>query len=111
VRVVASTQPAVNVQSNEVGKADRIETELLEVIFAEPATVAVIREQVAIDEIGNAALRNLLQLCYELSEQGREATFDRLMAALEDPEQKRLAQRIDEQARSKQIGRKLAEGK
>jgi DNA primase len=93
----------------ELSKSDRIETALLEVVFSDPASLGAIRAQVALEEIGNEALRKLLQLCYELSEQGREASYERLMAVLEDPEQKRLAQRIDELARSKEIGRKLRE--
>jgi len=86
---------------------DLMESELLEIVFAQPSVVEEIRRDVSPDEIQNIHLRQLLQQCFDLSEQGIEPAYERLTARLEDSTLKRLAVLIDEQSRAKGIREKL----
>ncbi|REJ93555.1 MAG: DNA primase [Planctomycetota bacterium] len=86
---------------------DRLESEIIEILFADPEQGARVREDVAADAIGNTPLRRILQTCYELMNEQIAPSFERVMNRLEDGELKRLAVWIDEQARSKDIEAKL----
>ncbi|WP_166831021.1 DNA primase [Thalassoroseus pseudoceratinae] len=90
---------------------DVIECELLEMIFAVPSIVFRLQQEIGPEAVANLALRQLLQLCYDLAEQGDEPSFSLVSTALEDPELKRLAIRIDDHARQKRIDRLLQEAK
>ena len=97
--------------SSQASFMQRTEHELLEIIFAAPEMADYIRTRVNADEITGAALRRLLEICYDLAEQGTVPSFENVTLALEDPELKRLAVQIDESARTKEIARILhAEG-
>lgn len=85
------------------------ERELLEIIFSAPETASAIQSGIGCDEIHHPQLRTLLQVCFDLLEQGVEPTFRRVMDELEDPTLKRLAVQLDEMSRQKQIARKLTE--
>ena len=90
---------------------DAIECELLEMIFAVPSIVFRLQQEIGPAAVRNGSLRQLLQLCYDLAEQGDEPSFSLVSAALEDPELKRLAIRIDDHARQKRIDRLLQEAR
>ena len=88
-------------------KYNLVEWELLEIIFADPQTVETIRQEVAPDEFQNDGLRRLLYVCFDLAERGLEPTYERVTATVEVPELKRLAAKVDEQSRIKNIADKL----
>ncbi len=90
---------------------DVIECELLEMIFAVPSVVFRLQQEIGPEAVRNGSLRQLLHLCYDLAEQGDEPSFSLVSAALEDPELKRLAIRIDDHARQKRIDRLLQEAR
>jgi DNA primase len=98
--------PAAKSEPLSKSLATSIECELLEVIFAVPSAFAEVREHVSADDFTHEPFGNVFALCCGLAEQGG-LTFDRLMAALEEPTQKALAQRVDEQAREKRVAEKL----
>jgi DNA primase len=88
-------------------KNERLESELLQIVFASPSTVDQLRGEVSPEELENSGLRQLLETCYALAERGLEATFDRVMAELEDPELKRLAVFTDDLSRDHGVLKKL----
>ncbi len=92
-----------------LSKEDRRECELLEILFTDPDTLAVIRQEIGDEDFRNERTRHVLQVCFDLWEQGETPTFERIMATIEDVPLKRLVVWIDEQARLKEIGKKLAD--
>lgn len=88
-------------------KHERLEREILEIIFAAPESVQRISEEIAVDEFQNRDLRRLLQLCFDIAEQGGAPTYERVTSAIEEPALKRLAVELDELARKKQLGDKI----
>jgi DNA primase len=86
---------------------DVVECELLEMIFAVPTIVGRLQQEIGPAALRNEHLKSLLHLCFDLAEQGEDPSFDKVTAALEDAELKRLAARIDEHARHKHIARLL----
>jgi DNA primase len=101
------SQAAARVLAGQLTRDDRLECEVLEVLFVDPALVSFIAAEVPLDAIRNERLRALLRVCYELAD-GREVpAFERVMGALEDAELKRLAVWIDDQARAKNIAVQL----
>lgn len=94
---------------DDVQREHRVEWELLEIIFAVPETVPRIREQVGTGELTHGRLRELLQVCYDLDDRGEAPGYDRVTAALEDSELKRLAMLVDESSQEKRIAEKARE--
>ncbi len=92
-------------------KTDILEKELLGVMFAMPSTVRDIQQSIRTSELGNASVRQLVEMSYSIADSGEEPTFDRILARLEDPELKRFAVEIDEQARRTDVSRRLMEQK
>lgn len=90
-----------------LSKGDRMECELLEIIFTDPSTLEVIRREIGDEDFHNEQTRAVLQLCYDLMDHDEVPTFERLSAAIEDVALKRLVVWIDEQARRKEIAHKL----
>eukprot|EP00913_Durusdinium_trenchii_P013354 g12535.t1 len=88
-------------------KHERLERELLEIIFAAPETVHQISEEIAVGEIRHRGIRVLLQLCFDIAEQGDTPSYERVTSAIEEPALKRLAVEIDELAHKKQLRNKL----
>ena len=93
--------------SSKANKNDLLELELLEIIFIAPENIDAIRREVGLDEFRNLRLRQLLDVCYRLAEQGIRPTSERVIVELEDPELKRQAVRIDASAREKDVSGKL----
>lgn len=88
-------------------RAERVEQEILEIVFAVPERIARFKESVRPEEVRDAGLRTLLEICYQISEDSDELTFERVLATIEEPELKRLAVRVEEQARLKGTGDRL----
>lgn len=92
-----------------LSRHERMECELLEILFADPQLVTLLREQVSPAEFQHRDLRALLELCYDLEEQGISPSYERVTAELEDIGLKRLVMNIDELSRSKGISKRLQE--
>ena len=90
-----------------LSKGDLMECELLEIIFTDPSTLDVIRREIGDEDFYNEQTRALLQVCFDLLDHDETPTFDRINAVIEDAALKRLIVWIDEQARKKEIAKKL----
>jgi len=97
------------VLEGELSRHERMEYELLEILFADPQLVMLLRKQVSPAEFQHKDLRALLQLCYDLDEQGVSPSYERVTAELEDIGLKRLVMDIDELSRSKGVLKRLQE--
>jgi DNA primase len=114
VHVAVQDEPAAETRSDVMrilsGQTvldDRLECELLEVVFAKPELARHVADEVPPDAVRNQALRTLLSTCYFILGKQEEPTFERVMNALEDRDLKRLAVWIDDQVRAKELERKL----
>ena len=94
-------------KSGSTTRVDRAERELIEILLSAPELIERIREQVRAEEIRDAFLRQLLEVCYQIHDNGDLPTFDRVASSMEDPELKRLLVKIDEEARSKATSQRL----
>ncbi len=90
-----------------LSKGDRMECELLEIIFTDPSTLDVIRREIGDEDFDNEQTRALLQACFDLLDHDEMPTFERISSAIEDAALMRLLVWIDEQARLKEIAAKL----
>lgn len=90
-----------------LSKGDRMECELLEIIFSDPSTLDVIRREIGDEDFHNEQTRAVLQVCFDLLDHDETPTFERISAVIEDAALKRLIVWIDEQARKKEIANKL----
>ena len=88
---------------------DRLEYELLEILFADPETVRFAKSDVELSDIRHPRLRELASKCFELHDQNNGPTFERVLDALEDGELRRLAVWIDDQAHAKDVRSHLRE--
>jgi len=85
----------------------RWECDLLEIIFAAPASVATIRNEVEPAEFTQQRLRTILEVCFDLSARGVEPSYKRVTAEVEEWDLKRLSLWIEEESRDKDVARKL----
>jgi len=88
--------------------SDRLECELLEVLVTAPEWLNVVDREIESFTIRHPQLQVLLAEMLYLGE-SQPWTFERLLGALEDSELKRLAVWLDEQARAKDLAKKLRE--
>ena len=110
LRIDAAEQPErIELYDGRQSRDDRMERDLLEMVFASPAVATEIRGEISTDEFRNRPLRELIRTCYALLDRGIEPSYDRVTAEIEDPELKRLAVQIDHVARDKEIARRLEE--
>jgi DNA primase len=88
---------------------DKAEWELLQIIFTIPEKVELIRGEIAPAELTNACLRELLEVCFQMQDQGVLPSYDRVTARLEEADLKNLAADIDLDARRRGVKAELAE--
>jgi DNA primase len=88
---------------------DKAEWELLQIIFTIPEKVELIRGEIAPTELTNACLRELLEVCFQMQDQGVIPSYDRVTARLEEADLKNLAADIDLDARRRGVQAELAE--
>jgi DNA primase len=79
----------------------KLERELLEILLSDPTAVDVLRAEVAVDDFKHEHHRRLLGICYRLSEEGVEPSYEKVMSAAEDPDLKRLVVTLEAAARAK----------
>jgi len=107
----SESDPAVDrlIQGN-LSKDDKLECELLGILFVAPETAPLVKSGVSLDDLRQPRLRQLLNLCFELTTENSGPAFDRLLGAIEDGHLKRLAVWIDEQAVAKDLRSQLRDG-
>jgi DNA primase len=88
---------------------EKAEWELLQIIFTIPEKVEQIRGEIAASELTNACLRELLEVCFQMHDQGVLPSYDRVTARLEEADLKNLAADIDLDARRRGVKAELAE--
>jgi len=88
---------------------EKAERELLEIVFTLPQQARQIREEIAPGDLTVDSLRELLEVCFQLQDQGIEASYGRVTARLEDAGLKNLAADIDRHAREIGITAEIAE--
>ncbi|MCH8830407.1 MAG: toprim domain-containing protein, partial [Planctomycetes bacterium] len=74
---------------------ERLERELLEIIFAAPETIERISGEITAADIRHPELRTLLETCFEIAGKGLTPAYERVTSVLEEPALKRLAADID----------------
>ena len=79
----------------------KLEAELLEIVLIDPTAVDVLRTEIAVDDFQHEHYRRLLAICYRLSEEGKQPSYDNVMSAVEDPILIRLVVTLKRSAQSK----------
>jgi len=74
------------------------ERELLEILFTLPEQAERIRAEISPSAVVNPHLRELLEICFQLQDQGVLPTYDKVTSRLEDAGLKSLAADIDRHA-------------
>lgn len=90
-------------------KNDRMECELLEILFTEPELAEQTRQEIGVDDFLNPHLRDLLQIVYDIVELGEVPSLERVTLETERNELKGLTVWLVDQARRKGIEQKLRE--
>lgn len=85
------------------------EQEVLEIIFSVPDTINAISQRIGRDDFYDPQLGRLLELCFDLAEQGVSPSISSVTAAIEDPDLKSLALKIDAKRIEKEIETKISE--
>jgi len=85
------------------------ERELLEIIFTLPELAARIRKEITPADLSIPALRRLLELCFQMQDEGVVASYDRVTTRLEDAGLKNLAADIDWHAQEIKLSADIAE--
>ena len=93
----AGENAAVNANSHQT----KLEGELLEIVFIDPTAIDVLRTEIAVDDFQHEHYRRLLAICYRLSEEGKQPSYDNIMSAVEDPILIRLVVTLERSAQSK----------
>ena len=70
-------------------------------MLIDPTAVDVLRTEVAVDDFQHEHYRRLLAICYRLSEEGKQPSYDNVMSAVEDPILIRLVVTLERSAQSK----------
>ena len=95
----AETQPPKNWSFPRNPNRDELaERELLEILFTLPEQAARIREEITPADLTAGPLRQLLELCFLMQDEGIPAAYERVTTRLEDAGLKNLAADIDRHA-------------
>jgi len=102
--------PAVDrLMQGQLSGEDKLECELLEILFESPETAHFAKAGVSPDDLRQPRFRDLLSICFDLTTEHSGPTFARVLDATEDGNLKRLAVWIDEQAHLKDVRSRLRE--
>lgn len=88
-------------------KDDLLECELLQILLTAPQAVDGVRREIGVDDLRNAALRDLLAACYDLADHGELPDLAGVLNHLECPLLKGLVVWIDDQAVQHRVADKL----
>jgi len=70
---------------------DRTDLELIQIVLSEPASITWLIPRLAVTALRDAPLRTLLQVCYDLQNEGQSPSYENLMVRLDDPAVRALA--------------------
>ncbi len=70
---------------------DRTDLELIQVVLGEPEAIKWLLPRLCPAALNDAPLREILQLCYDLQNEGEAPSYENLMVRLEDPAIRSLA--------------------
>lgn len=106
----ASYNDLINEPSQPISnRVRREEQEVLEIILSVPDKVDMIRQHIGRDDFCDPQLGQLLDVCFDLAEQGEVPSIDQVTVALEDPNLKSRVLQIDDSRNEKEIEKKIAE--
>lgn len=114
-KLIQEDQPAevqeerIEFHRRPLTKNDRMECELLEILFTEPELAEQTRQEIGVDDFLNPHLRDLLQIVYDIVELGEVPSLERVTLETERNELKGLTVWLVDQARRKGIEQKLRE--
>lgn len=94
----------------QLSRDDKLECELLGILFVAPETAPFVKAGVAIEDLRQPRLRDLLKICFELTTEHSGPAYERVLDAINDGNLKGLAVWIDEQARLKDVRSRLRDG-
>lgn len=83
-----SSPSSVPIRPRDLDPSDR---ELLQIVLNEPVVTGRLISRVAVPSIRDAALRRILQACFDLHGEGQTPTFERVAMRLDDAEVRALA--------------------
>lgn len=86
----ASTTPAVATVPIRLAELDPVDRELVQIALNESGAVAHLASRVAVASLRDAALRSILQTCYELYAEGRPSLCEDVLPRIEDPQVRSL---------------------
>jgi DNA primase len=104
-----SQQPESWTFPQNPNRDEKAERELLEIIFTMPEQATRIREEIAPADLTVGPLRQLLELCFQMQDEGILASYERVTTRLEDAGLKNLAADIDRHARDIGISAEITE--
>ncbi len=70
---------------------DPTDLDVLRIVLHEPGAVALMQPRLPVAALKDDPLRAILQVCYDLHDEGREPAYQELMTRLEDPALRALA--------------------
>lgn len=113
LRRSSSERPAPNRFSSEDGPAvvrrdpkagmDPCQRELLEALLQFPEGVAIVRAEIAPEQLASEACREIYRACCRLADAGQTPKFERLILEFDDPAIQSLLVDCDERGRAKGI--------
>lgn len=89
---------------------EKLECELLQLLFKHAELIHAVRLQVGLDDIRHEALRNLLSIWFDMVEEGNDPTYDRMLSRIECVHQKRLAVWVEDQSPHRESRKRSAGG-
>lgn len=101
---------AVDSLQRSAGNDEKLECELLQWLFSHPEMIHAVRREVGIDHIRHELLRQILSIWFDMLEEGVEPTYERTLARMECPEQKRLVVWIEDQSPHRNRKKSLTAG-
>jgi DNA primase len=73
------------------GDLDPTDLELIRIVLNEPGVVRGLIHRIAVATLQDAAVRAILQACYDLQSEGREPSYENVMLRIDEPAVRRLA--------------------
>jgi DNA primase len=89
--IPGSARPAVLPPPREM---DPLERELVAIVVNQPEAAGQLVSRVALSTLSGEISRTIFKVCYELYREDHEVTFDRIMARLDDPEARAVAEEL-----------------
>jgi DNA primase len=72
-------------------KLDRTDLELIQIVLSEPETITWLLPRLTPAALKDAPLREILQICFDLQNEGEVPSYENLMVRLDDPAVRSLA--------------------